>query len=39
MDNRDRPPVLGSWNRMYALVLVTLAVVIALLTVLTRAYP
>ena len=34
----EPPPILGSWNRLYALVLGTLAVVVALLTVITRVY-
>jgi hypothetical protein len=28
-DDDDRPPILGSWSRMYVLVLATLAAVIA----------
>jgi hypothetical protein len=32
------PPILGSWQRMYALVLITLLAVVILLTVLTQVY-
>lgn len=32
----DRPPVLGSWRNVYALVLAVLAVLIALFYALTR---
>jgi len=41
--DRDRtsavepPPILGSWSRLYALVLIALALEIALFWVLTRA--
>jgi len=34
----DRPPVLGSWRAIYAVVLGALAVVIALLWALTEVY-
>ncbi len=34
----EPPPVLGSWRRLYALVLAWLAVLIALLWALTKAF-
>ena len=34
----DAPPLLGSWRNIYLLVLGTLALLIALFWVLTRAY-
>jgi hypothetical protein len=36
-EEREPPPVLGSWRRLYAAVLLTLALLIALLFWLTRA--
>lgn len=34
----DRPPILRTWGQMYILVLGSLAAVIVLFTLLTRAY-
>ena len=34
----DTPPVLGSWGRIYALVLGNLVVLVALFWALTKAY-
>jgi hypothetical protein len=34
----EPPPILGSWQRMYELVLVTLLVVVLVLAFLTRVY-
>lgn len=34
----DAPPVLGSWRNVYAVVLGTLAVLVALFWALSRAY-
>jgi len=35
---RDRPPVLGSWRALYALVLAALVALIALFSVLSSVY-
>ncbi len=37
-DDREPPPILGSWSRVYAVVVAELAVVIALLYLLTRRF-
>ena len=34
----EPPPILGSWARLYALVIAVLVAIILLLAVLTRAY-
>ena len=34
----DRPPLFGSWKRMYAAVVIYLAAMIALFTLFTRAF-
>lgn len=34
----DKPPLLGSWRNIYAVVIGTLVVVVALFTVLTKVY-
>jgi hypothetical protein len=34
----DRPPILGSWKSVYALVLATLAVVVVVCALITRMY-
>lgn len=32
------PPILGRWSRLYALVLISLGVLVALLSVITQVY-
>ncbi len=34
----ERPPLLGTWNRLYAVVLGTLAAVVALFSVVSYVY-
>jgi hypothetical protein len=34
----EPPPILGSWGRLYALVIAALVAIIVLLVLLTRAY-
>jgi hypothetical protein len=36
--NEEPPPILGSWNRLYALVLGTLALAILLLGLFARSF-
>jgi hypothetical protein len=38
VDDAEPPPILGSWNRMYGLVLATLVVIVLLFALLTRIY-
>lgn len=34
----DKPPILGSWNRLYAFVLILHALIILLFYIFTRVY-
>ena len=34
----DKPPILGTWRRLYAAVLINLAVLVALFYAFTRAF-
>jgi len=36
--NDDKPPILGTWRRLYAAVLINLAVLVALFYAFTRAF-
>jgi hypothetical protein len=37
-EDDEPPPLLGSWRRLYALVIAVLVAIIVLLALLTRAY-
>ena len=37
-DPTDKPPILGSWRNLYALVLVTWALLVLVFFLITRAY-
>lgn len=37
-DESDRPPILGSWGRMYLLVLFSLLLMVLAFAILTRVY-
>jgi len=36
--SEDKPPILGSWNRLYALVIILHIVIISLFVLFTRYY-
>lgn len=36
--DQDKPPILGTWNRLYAFVLLLHALIIILFYIFTRAY-
>ncbi len=38
LPNDDKPPILGSWNRLYAFVLILHALIILLFYIFTRLY-
>jgi hypothetical protein len=38
MDEHERPPVFGSWRRLYTAVVIYLAAVIVLFTVFTKVF-
>jgi hypothetical protein len=37
-DDQEKPPILSSWNRLYTVVLLNLALLIALFYLLTKAF-